>query len=217
MEIYFIRHGESTANLEKAYQGWTDVKLSATGLEQAKKLGQYFLTNDIHFNKIFSSPLKRALETAQALISCSYDSNIETKTGLKSINVGNWSGITIEEVKENYPHEHWIWKNNVEEFRFPEGESIFDVLQRSKSSLLDILPEFFGKNNRIAIVTHMITIKVLTLWMSGIELNKIWEPQFTVPNTGIVVYTIKKGNNFKEFQFKRKFLEDPVPHLKKED
>ena len=88
MEILFIRHGESTANKEKAFQGWTDVKLSREGREQAIKLSQHFTANNIQFDKIYSGPLQRALETAHALIPCSLNSDSETKEGLKSINVG---------------------------------------------------------------------------------------------------------------------------------
>ncbi len=213
MEILFIRHGESTANKEKAFQGWTDVELSNQGREQAKKLNQHFLESNIQFDKIYSSPLQRALETAQALIPCSSNSDIETKQGLKSINVGHWSGLSIERIKENHSQEYWKWKNETEKFCFPDGESIADVLRRAKASVLEILSEIQEENNRIAIVTHMITIKVLTLWMLRIKPSKIWEPQYSIPNTGIVVFKVQEGNNTNDFQFERKFLIDPVPHL----
>jgi broad specificity phosphatase PhoE len=213
MEIFFVRHGESVANQEKAYQGWTDINLSVQGLEQAKRLNEYFLTKNIKFTKIYSSPLKRALDTAKALIPSSIDSVIETRDALKSINVGRWSGISIQEAKNKQPQEHWKWKTLPEEFSFPNGESIHDVLLRAKPLILELTSEWYGKNNRIAIVTHMITIKVLALWMLRVDLNKIWEPQYTVPNTGMIVFVVQKGISDDTPQFERLNLEDPVPHL----
>ena len=147
------------------------------------------------------------------MIPCSLSSDIETKQGLKSINVGHWSGLSIERIKENHSQEYWKWKNETDKFRFPDGESIDDVLRRAKASVLEILSEIQGESNRIAIVTHMITIKVLTLWMLRIKPSKIWEPQYSVPNAGIVVFNVQERNYTSDFQFERKFLVDPVPHL----
>jgi broad specificity phosphatase PhoE len=116
-------------------------------------------------------------------------------------------------VKNEQPQEHWKWKNLPNKFSFPNGESIHDVLQRTKPFILELSSEWHGKNNRIAIVTHMITIKVLTLWMLRVNLNRIWEAQYTVPNTGMIVFTVQKGDNIDNPHFERGDLKNPVPHL----
>ncbi len=48
MEIYFIRHGQSIANKEKIFQGWSDIHLSEEGIKQAKKLSKYFKQNSVN-------------------------------------------------------------------------------------------------------------------------------------------------------------------------
>lgn len=72
MRVYVIRHGESETNLTKQFTGWLDVHLTGTGKAQAEKAGA-FLKN-INFDKIYSSDLQRARETAEAAIpGCCYE------------------------------------------------------------------------------------------------------------------------------------------------
>ena len=211
MQLYFIRHGESTANQDQVYQGWTEVHLSEKGHKQARKLCDYFLKQGITFNTIYSSPLFRASETASHLLPCTLDPHINLKDGLKSINVGRWSELPIDFVKKEFRELHQIWKTEPKRFQFPEGESVYDVLNRAKSTLSDIIAQQ-SMNSCIAIVSHMITIKVMTLWMLQEDLERIWETQFSVPNTGLILFTVqeKKGGGL---SFTRVNLKSPIPHL----
>ncbi len=84
MRVYVIRHGESETNQAKKWTGWLNVHLTDKGKEDAQKAG-IFLKN-ISFDKIYTSDLIRAIETAQnAIPSCRY----ETSALLREINVGN--------------------------------------------------------------------------------------------------------------------------------
>ena len=83
MKVYVIRHGESETNLNKKWTGWLDVHLTDKGIKDAKKAGE-FLKN-VTFDKIFTSDLVRAIETAQnAIANCNY----EPSPLLREINVG---------------------------------------------------------------------------------------------------------------------------------
>ena len=213
MKIFFIRHGESVANKEKVFQGWTDVSLSLTGQEQAKSLGEYFKRNNTKFTRIYSSPLKRAVETAQYLMHNSDFPELITKKGFRSINVGRWAGITIDGVEKHFPKELEKWRNKPQKFCFPEGESIIDVQKRAKSSLFEILGEHKDFQHNIGIITHMITIKVLILTLLKVDLNSIWDPQYTIPNTGMVIFEVNRNNEGDKFTFERIFTETSLPHL----
>lgn len=67
MELYLIRHGETVDNVAGLYAGVRDSALTNHGHEQANRLGQHFAKNDVRFTHIFSSPLSRAAQTADAI------------------------------------------------------------------------------------------------------------------------------------------------------
>ena len=63
--IYLVRHGQTDWNLEGRYQGRIDIELNSKGREQASEIKEKL--KEVKFDKVFSSPLKRALETAQII------------------------------------------------------------------------------------------------------------------------------------------------------
>jgi 2,3-bisphosphoglycerate-dependent phosphoglycerate mutase len=62
-KLVLIRHGESTWNLENRFTGWTDVELTATGVEQAKQCGRLLKEAGYDFDVTYTSVLKRAIWT----------------------------------------------------------------------------------------------------------------------------------------------------------
>jgi 2,3-bisphosphoglycerate-dependent phosphoglycerate mutase len=62
-KLVLIRHGESTWNLENRFTGWTDVDLTATGIEQAKTAGRLLKAEGYEFDVAYTSVLKRAIRT----------------------------------------------------------------------------------------------------------------------------------------------------------
>ena len=87
MRVYIIRHGESENNIRKLWTGWMDVHLTEKGREQAKNAGK--LLADVRFDKIYSSDLIRARETAECMLpGCRY----ETSELLREYNVGSIAG-----------------------------------------------------------------------------------------------------------------------------
>ena len=62
-KLVLIRHGESTWNLENRFTGWTDVDLTATGIEQAKTAGKLLKAEGYAFDVAYTSVLKRAIRT----------------------------------------------------------------------------------------------------------------------------------------------------------
>lgn len=90
MKVFVIRHGESENNLNKLWTGWQDAELTSKGIEDAKKAGVHL--RGITFDKIYSSDLKRAQDTAKnAIPNCIY----ETKKNLREVNIGSIAGTPI--------------------------------------------------------------------------------------------------------------------------
>ena len=69
MKLYLVRHGQSVANATKIHSGWSQVPLTEQGRADAARAGEYLQT--LQFDRVYSSDLTRAIETAQiALPDC---------------------------------------------------------------------------------------------------------------------------------------------------
>ncbi len=67
-KVVLLRHGESTWNKENRFTGWTDVDLSATGVQEAVSAGKILKENGFVFQKAFTSYLKRAVKTLNQVL-----------------------------------------------------------------------------------------------------------------------------------------------------
>lgn len=92
MKVYFVRHGESEANMNKCFAGQTDSALSAAGRSQAEAIRP--ILKDIPFDKVYSSDLSRAHDT-QKLALPGYEA--EMTVLLREIDVGSLAGMSIPE------------------------------------------------------------------------------------------------------------------------
>ena len=87
--------------------------MTDNGYNQASKTGK--VLSKINFDKIYSSPLSRASETAVTINkSFKNEQNIIYDNNLLEVDLSSWSGLTIEEIKEKYPNIYPIWKNDPE-------------------------------------------------------------------------------------------------------
>lgn len=94
MKVYVIRHGQSESNLKGYWTGWLDVNLTEGGREDAKKAGKFL--KDITFDRVFSSDLVRAIDTARIATGC----EPETTALVREINVGNIAGKPLDIVTD---------------------------------------------------------------------------------------------------------------------
>jgi len=136
--IYIVRHGQTDWNLEGRYAGRKDVELNAKGIEQAQSIHEEL--KDIKFDKVISSPLKRAYKTATII------TNDEITTDERIIERCN--GELEGKLKEECP-------TNID-FNDPNTgfgiESIIDFRKRIADFFDDISKNYKGKN--VLVVTH---------------------------------------------------------------
>jgi len=164
MELYLVRHGETKWNKEGRYYGQKDIGLSEYGLSQAKKLGTYM--KQIVFDKVISSPLGRAVDTAKELT----DQTIQKEHRLMEQNFGLFEGKTYQELLEEYPKELREWNLNHETYCLPEGESFLDVRRRVESFLEDLKKE----EGKILIVAHKGTFGHMLAAMMHLPPSGYW-------------------------------------------
>lgn len=151
MEIYIIRHGKTPWNVDRLLQGGTDVELNEDGRDLAIKTGQGL--KDIHFDKIYSSPLKRALETAE-LIRGNRDIPIETDDRLREISFGSREGERAMAVKDDPNDPFYFFFHAPEKYDPLDGESFQSIMERTKSFLTEVVEPLQDKYERIMIVGH---------------------------------------------------------------
>lgn len=167
-EIYLTRHGQTLWNLEKRLQGQGDSPLTDKGIKGAKLLGKRL--EEIELDVIYTSPIKRALETAK-LIKGERNIMLIEEKGLMEINFGDYEGHTEEEMLGIGKGQE-ISKifNGEMDVVPPKGESLRMVYSRVKDTLDEILSREKGK--KILIVTHGTTLKTIVSYFR--EDNEIY-------------------------------------------
>lgn len=151
--LLLVRHGLTAANADGGARlsGWTDVPLSATGVEQARRLARR-LAAEPPAAALWSSPLARARVTAE-IIAGPLLPRLGVHPGLREIHCGEVDGLPAEEVRRDLPE---LWAANQrqddEGFRWPGGESYRELRQRCLAALGAIAAGHPGE--RVLVVTH---------------------------------------------------------------
>ena len=115
LRLIFVRHGLSSFNKEGRIQGRNDLStLTKEGQLQAEAAGKTI--SSIPIDAIYSSPLQRASETTKIIID-QHQSNLQaTYTDeLLEVDLGHWSGLTKNEIKNHFPEELAIWLKDPKE------------------------------------------------------------------------------------------------------
>jgi broad specificity phosphatase PhoE len=167
-QLFLIRHGESTGNVEQRFTGWLDVPLTSRGEAQASACGKR-LQKSGPFDAIYASDLIRARETAFGIAKeLPFDPGKITLTpALREKSAGVFSGVNFEEAQRNHPD---LWEALMErrwDYALPEGESNQHVSQRVKAFFDEIVALHKGK--KILCVSHGITLSHILRYFLRIE------------------------------------------------
>lgn len=167
-EIILVRHGETKWNAEEIFRGIIDIELNETGIKQAEFLAEYL--SDVKIKAIYSSPLKRALSTAE-MIASHHQLRVEIAPGLIDLDYGEWQGLPHQEVKDKYKELYSEWISRPDKVRMPAGESLDDVRERATGMVNDIIAKYEGT---IILVTHRVVNKVLICALLGLDNSHFW-------------------------------------------
>ncbi|MBO7208124.1 MAG: histidine phosphatase family protein, partial [Clostridia bacterium] len=124
-----VRHGYSKGNKEKRFSGQMDVPLDEIGLSQAEAVAQY-ITENFKIDKIYSSDLSRAVDTVKP-IAQKLGIPVNKVKELREADVGEWQGLLIETIKEQYAESFEFYRQNPGLARFDGGESYKELMDRS--------------------------------------------------------------------------------------
>ena len=181
--LIFVRHGQSMANFTKSFAGNLDVDLSDLGRRQAILAAEY-ISNKYAVDKIYSSDLKRAYNTAVPTAE-RLGLEIIATADFREINGGLWESLTFDEIAEKYPEEYSVWKNDFSNAQCPCGESSREVYLRIKKATLKLAED--NPDKTVVIAAHATVIRAVECFSRGYNENQMGMVKFP-HNASINVY-----------------------------
>jgi len=185
--LIFVRHAEAEGNKFRRFHGWTDSGITDKGHLQAKCVADRL--KDLKMDVIYSSSLKRAMETA-SYISNAKNLTVRTTERLKEINGGDWEDIPWTELQQRWPEEYDTWENRPHAHRMPGGESMDEFQQRLVQEVMFIINENPGRS--ICIVTHGTAIRAMLCHFRACTLEEMSNVAWC-DNTAVTVIEFENG------------------------
>lgn len=177
MILYLIRHGQSVANERGIIQGCKEFPLSQAGQKQAKLLGEFFASKSLDY--IYSSDLKRAFETANA-VSNHHPLDVIGWDKIREIGLGPLEGKTRQEIFLEYPE---IKEISILTTGLAGTETVREITERCQYVLEQLLSGH--KRHQVALVSHGGFISIFLMYlMFGETWNDVHRP-FIIGNTGV--------------------------------
>ncbi|KAJ8410545.1 hypothetical protein AAFF_G00194490 [Aldrovandia affinis] len=185
--IYLCRHGESELNLLGRIGG--DSGLSPQGIKFANALGVFIQTQSIKDLKIWTSHMKRTIQTAEGV-----DVPYEQWKALNEIDAGVCEEMTYEEIQEHYPEEFALRDQDKYRYRYPKGESYEDLVQRLEPVIMEL-----ERQENVLVVCHQAVMRCLLAYFldkSAEELPYLKCPLHTVLKLTPIAYGCKVESIF---------------------
>jgi broad specificity phosphatase PhoE len=180
--LVLVRHGETVGNSRIRYYGATDVELAEEGRAQmcavARALGTDFRITPL--SQIFTSPLRRARESAEMIASQPAAIVIED---FREVDFGDFEGLTATEIEARFPEEFARWNRNrlAPDYAYPRGESRAAFALRVERGVLQMLAQIDSEpaTRSVLLVAHRGVIRTITRTLVSaepiIELGSIQE------------------------------------------
>ena len=206
MIVYLFRHGETDWNKARRLQGQSDISLNEFGRELAVKTAEAL--KGVKFDRVFSSPLDRALETAkiisgrekvcQVKMGSAIPENVEEvpvvyiDDRLREINFGDCEGGRFDEMKadENHPlHNFFVHPDRYEP---PVGAERFEsVISRGKAFFEEQIYPLEGNCENVLVVAHGAFNRSVLNTLKGTPLQDFW--QIGLPNCAASILELTDG------------------------
>ncbi len=185
--IFFVRHGESQWNVVNRMQGQNDIPLTEKGIKQANSIANRLVNENI--DKIYSSDLKRAYETA-LIIGNRLNLDVTKMKEFREMNFGVWEGKTHDEIMAEYQEQFLYWKKEPENTRIDGAETLQELQERSMAALNEIISS--NKEDSILVVSHGVTIKVMILGLLGMSLSNY--KNLVIENVSLSIVELRDYN-----------------------
>ena len=191
MEIYFVRHGQTDWNVAHRIQsgGAAEVDLNATGVAQAETAAEGLARAGLSFDRIYSSPYRRARHTAEIICSCVGGVPVFDDR-LREFEFGDYNGTS-------YGEAGYIDDNIRAAFENPPafvphgGESYAQFLSRVGGFLENELKPLEGKCRKVLVVAHRGVLNAVATILEKRDISRFWKND--TGNCGVDIAELKDG------------------------
>ena len=199
-KLVLLRHGQSQWNLENRFTGWKDIELSENGILEAKESGRLIKEKKIPIDIVYSSGLKRAIDTATiAMKEANYDHlfNNGELIIIKNIAVnerdyGDLTGLNKQETAEKYGKEQvHIWRRSYD-VNPPGGESLKNVVERVKPYFENTMKKDLENRKNILLSAHGNSLRALFLILNFYTAETISTAEIPTGKPFIIEYENNK-------------------------
>ena len=167
MTVYFVRHGQTEKNRAMRLQGRSDHPMDETGVVQAAAAGEFFRSNGIRFDAVFSSPLLRAIQTAKLI--AGEDLPVQADDRLIEMDYGPYEGMDLRTPAP----EVLAFFRDFAHTPAPAGmEQLDDVVKRLGVFLEEIAPLY--PDQIILVSTHAIAMKAALEYLTPESRGGYW-------------------------------------------
>lgn len=193
MRLYIIRHGETDWNVKRRLQGRSDIPLNDEGRRLARITSEAMAA--VPFTRVYTSPLKRAYETAM-LIKGERDIPVIEESRIIEISFGEYEGLCCAESGYNIPDiEFMNFFERPELYKPTTGaESIEALRERTADFLEEITHNADIKDETILVSTHGAALRGLLSHIANIAIKDFWQGGVH-RNCAVTIVDIENGNS----------------------
>lgn len=200
MDIYLMRHGETEWNRIRRLQGIADIPLNENGIAEAKRAAEGL--REVPFDRIYTSPLTRARQTAEIVRGDRQIEIIETD-GLKEISFGEYEGLICQKEGYNIPDPDFPrFFEDPENYRTaPGGESIQHLRERTLHFVRSVMEDPKNEGMTFLMTTHGAAIRGILSGLQDLPLKDFWSGRVH-QNCGVTKIHAEGGTFRIEFENK---------------
>jgi probable phosphoglycerate mutase len=187
VHLTLIRHGESIWNVMKKVQGQADPPLTEAGISQSQELAEKLGPILSKYAAVYTSERQRARKVAE-IINSYHPVPLIADSRLNSRSLGVFSGLTLDEIHNQYPVLHEKWLNQDPTFVPPGGKSTKWLVNQTKSFLASLSEQYLSSDDtHILIITHRENIGAIHYLLTGELMD---DPLGKIPNCTPLEYTL---------------------------
>ena len=185
--VYLARHGESDWNAAGRFQGHSDRPLTAVGRRQAEALAGELATT-AGLSAIYSSPLRRALDTA-LVVGARVGVDPVPLQELREVDVGGWAGLSRADVEKRFPDAFRRWLDGGEGWE--DGETYADMSARVLGAVLGVAAAH--PHDEILVVSHGGPIRAIQAAAAGMDVHAYRKLHRVEPNAALSRVAVENG------------------------